>query len=92
MFPDVDRTEQQLLTKAGSGKGLEFIDFNTSDPFAALGTIEGFFADDDQPEKETKKSSGFFSLDSEDDEDTKYKTPTGEKILSEFTSFFKGFS
>lgn len=94
MFPDVDRTEQQLLTKAGTGKGLEFIDFNTSDPFAALGTIEGFFADDQEEEEEetTKKSSGFFSLDSEEDEDTKYKTPTGEKILSEFTSFFKGFS
>lgn len=93
MFPDVDRTEQQLLTKAGTGKGLEFIDFDTSDPFAALGTIEGFFADDQQTEEDTtKKSSGFFSLDSEEDEDTKYKTPTGEKILSEFTSFFKGFS
>jgi hypothetical protein len=92
MFPDVDRTEQQLLTKAGSGKGLEFIDFDTSDPFASLGTIEKFFASDEEPTTTKKTSSGFFSLDSEDDEDTNYKTPTGEQILSEFTSFFKGFS
>ncbi len=93
MFPDVDRTEQQLLTKAGGGKGLEFIDLDTSDPFAALGSIEGFFQEDQQPEETDKeKSSSFFSLDYGDDEDTKYKSSSGEKILSEFTSFFKGFS
>ena len=92
MFPDVDRTEQQLLTKAGGGKGLEFINFDTSDPFAALGSIESFFAaDEEEPVDEEKKSSSFFSLDSED-EDTDYKSPSGEKFLSEFTSFFKGFS
>jgi hypothetical protein len=96
MFPDVDRTEQQLLTKAGKGTGLELVDFDTSDPFAALGSIEGFFAEDEKPlKKDTKKSdsSNFFSLDYEDeDEDTDYKSATGEKILSDFTSFFKGFS
>lgn len=93
MFPDVDRTEQQLLTKAGGGKGLEFIDFDTSDPFASLGSIEGFFQEDQEPTQTDKeKSSSFFSLDYEDDEDTKYKSSTGEKILSDFTSFFKGFS
>jgi hypothetical protein len=93
MFPDVDRTEQQLLTKAGTGKGLEMIGLDTSDPFAALGSIEGFFQEDQEPSKDTeKKSSSFFSLDYEDDEDTDYKSDTGQKILSDFTSFFKGFS
>jgi hypothetical protein len=93
MFPDVDRTEQQLLTKIKSGKGLEFIGFDTSDPFSSLGSIEGFFEEDQQPEKtDEEKSSSFFGLDYEDEEDTKYKSATGEKILSEFTSFFKGFS
>lgn len=94
MFPDVDRTEQQLLTKAGSDKGLEFINFDTSDPFAALGSIESFFKEDQKTEEDTdaESSSNFFSLDYGDDEDTKYKSATGDKILSDFTSFFKGFS
>lgn len=94
MFPDVDRTEQQFLTKAGKGKGLELIGLDTSDPFAALGSVEKFFQEDQEPVKDKKdKPSSFFSLDYEkDDEDTKYKSATGEKILSDFTSFFKGFS
>lgn len=93
MFPDVDRTEQQLLTKAGTGKGLEMIGLDTSDPFASLGSIEKFFQEDEEPAEDTgEKSSSFFSLDYGDDEDTKYKSATGEKILSDFTSFFKGFS
>lgn len=95
MFPDLDRTEQEVLTRAGTGKGLEFIDFDTSDPFAALGSIEGFFQDEGPTEEDSGTSSkpdSFFSLDYEDDEDTKYKSATGERILSDFTSFFKGFS
>lgn len=93
MFPDVDRTEQQLLTKAGTGKELEMIGLDTSDPFAALGSVEKFFQEDEEPLGDTKnKSSSFFSLDYEDDEDTDYKSATGQRILSDFTSFFKGFS
>lgn len=93
MFPDVDRTEQQLLTKAGTGKGLEMIGLDTSDPFAALGSVEKFFQEDEGPAADTSdKSSSFFSLDYGDDEDTEYKSATGQKILSDFTSFFKGFS
>lgn len=93
MFPDVDRTEQQLLTRAGTGKGLEMIGLDTSDPFAALGSVEKFFQEDQEPLEDVKdKYSSFFSLDYEDDEDTDYKSDTGQKILSDFTSLFKGFS
>lgn len=93
MFPDIDRTEQQLLTKSGAGKGLEMIKLDTTDPFAALGSVEKFFLEDQESSKATsKKSSSFFDLDYGDDEDTDYKSNTGQKILSDFTSFFKGFS
>ena len=48
MFPDLDRSEQQLLTKAGTGEGLEFAELDLSDPFASLGTIQGFFGEDEE--------------------------------------------
>jgi hypothetical protein len=94
-FPDVDRSEQQLLTKAGSNEALKLSGLNFSDPFASLGTIESFFAED-EPSGTTRNTSGdedtdtnFFSLGS-DKEDEDYKSATGQKILGEFTSIFKG--
>lgn len=96
-FPDVDRSEQSLLTKAGGDKALKLTGLDFSDPFASLGTIEGFFADDNTAEDEEDESSStdktdtsdFFSLGS-DEEDTDYKSEKGQKILGEFTSMFKG--
>jgi hypothetical protein len=92
-FPDVDRSEQTLLTQAGSNTGLKTIGLDFNDPFASLGTIEGFLEDEDTTTKTEKTTStnesDFFSLGS-DEEDTDYKTPTGQKILGEFTSLFKG--
>jgi hypothetical protein len=43
MFPDVGGAEQQLLTKAGTGKNLALNKLDFKDPFASLGTLEGFF-------------------------------------------------
>jgi len=90
-FPDVDRSEQILLTKAGSDKGLEMYNLDLSDPFASLGTIEGFFEEDTTLQDKSDKSdeSSFFSLGLSDDDDD-YKSKTGETILGEFTSMFKG--
>jgi len=96
-FPDVDRSEQALLTKAGSDKALKTYGLDFNDPFASLGTIESFFADenaadaasDKNTDTDTDTSSSFFSLGS-DEEDTDYKSATGQKILGEFTSMFKG--
>jgi hypothetical protein len=95
-FPDVDRSEQIFLTKAGKGTSLETNNIDLSDPFASLGTI-GDFLDEDTSTTSSKtkssspSSSSFFSLGSEEDEDTDYKSKTGQKILGEFTSLFKGY-
>jgi len=91
-FPDVDRSEQKLLTKSGKDSALTSFGLDLSDPFASLGTIESFLDEDTTTtdEKTEPSSSSFFSLGSEEDEDTNYKSKTGEKILGEFTSMFKG--
>ena len=91
-FPDLDRSEQTLLTKSGKDSALTSFGLDLSDPFASLGTIESFLDEDTTTtdEKTEPSSSSFFSLGSEEDEDTNYKSKTGEKILGEFTSMFKG--
>lgn len=96
MFPDVDRSEQQLLTKAGSGSNLALNKLDFSDPFASLGTLQSFFDEDQEPTSSTTTSkeeddiSSYFKIGFDSDEED-YKSSTGEKILGEFTSMFKGF-
>jgi len=92
LFPDTDRTEQQLLTKAGSNQALALKGLDLSDPFASLGTIENFFADENTSTRSQSSSStsDVFNL-GLDDEETDYKSKTGSDILGEFTSMFKGF-
>ena len=97
-FPDVDRSEQQLLTKAGIDSGLSFKNLDFSDPFSAVSDLEGLFGSDertdeleeDEEDRETKRSS-FFSLGLDDEDETDYKSKTGSDILGEFTSMFMGF-
>jgi hypothetical protein len=92
-FPDLDRSEQSLLTKAGANTALKTTGLDFTDPFASLGTIESFFNDENEEstssDTSTDDTSSFFSLGS-DKEDTDYKSATGQKILGEFTSMFKG--
>ena len=95
-FPDVDRSEQAFLTKAGKGDTFKMDAFDLSDPMAALGTVEDFLSDGEKPDKierkeKTKPSSTFFSLGlgDEEEEDEDYKSKTGSDILGQFTSFFK---
>lgn len=92
-FPDTDRTEQQLLTKAGTSTNLELKGLDFSDPFASLGTVQGFFGDEDQDstDSSSEKESDIFGLGLDDDDSTQYKSKTGSQILGEFTSMFKGF-
>ena len=90
-FPDLDRSEQTLLTKAGSDAALKTYGLDLSDPFASLGTIESFFdADETDTEEDTSPSSSFFKVGLDEDENVTYKSKTGEQILGEFTSMFKG--
>jgi hypothetical protein len=92
LFPDTDRSEQQLLTKAGADSALQLKGLDLSDPFASLGTIQSFFGDEDTDttDETTTKEKSIFNL-GLDDEETSYKSKTGSQILGEFTSMFKGF-
>jgi hypothetical protein len=97
-FPDVDRSEQIALTKAGQDTALKTYGLDFSDPFASLGTIESFFSAEDEADKKQEDEdvstapSSFFKLGLEnDDSETNYKSKSGQQILGEFTSMFKGF-
>ena len=58
-MPDVDRSDQEMISnvlKGGTG-GIGF-DIDTSDPFAAIGSIESLFSDTKkQPLKDTQENS-----------------------------------
>lgn len=90
-FPDVDRSEQTALTKAGTGSTFEISGLNFKDPLASLGTLEKFMADEEEaPVEEDTSSSSFFSLGLDDEEEGYTKSKSGSQILGEFTSMFKG--
>jgi hypothetical protein len=93
-FPDMDRSEQVLLTKSGKDESLKTTGLDFTDPFASLGTIESFF-DADEPEKTTDKpepkTNSYFRIAMGEDEDEPLtKSKSGSSILGEFTSMFKG--
>jgi hypothetical protein len=93
-FPDMDRSEQVLLTKAGKDESLKTSGLDFTDPFASLGTIESFF-DADEPEKTTDKpepkTNSYFRIAmGEDEDEPTTKSKSGASILGEFTSMFKG--
>jgi hypothetical protein len=94
-FPDMDRSEQVLLTKSGKNEGLKTSGLDFKDPFASLGTIESFF-DADEPKETTDKpepkTNSYFRIAMDEDEDEPTtKSKSGASILGEFTSMFKGF-
>lgn len=86
-FPDLDRSEQVALTKAGTNEALKTTGLDFSDPFASLGTIESFFGENKTTEEPAKTS--YFTIDT--DEELPTKTKAGQGFLDEFTSMFKGF-
>lgn len=93
---DVSKEEMQLMEQGASQKGLQlggnFAGLTSDDPFTALGSLSGLFGSTDETatDKEKATSSYFKLLDDEDKED--YKSKSGERILGEFTSLFKGFT
>lgn len=94
-FPDVNRSEQALLTKAGKNDALKTTGLDFSDPFASLGTIESFFGQDEDEktttEKPEPKTNSYFRIAmDEDEEEPLTKSKSGSSILGEFTSMFKG--
>ena len=84
------------MEQGASQKGLQlggnFAGLTSDDPFTALGSLSGLFGSTDETatDKEKATSSYFKLLDDEDKED--YKSKSGERILGEFTSLFKGFT
>ena len=92
-FPDLERSEQKLLTVGGRDEPLQTTELDFGDPFASLGTLQSFFDDEEQAADEEdapKQDKSYFSLNL-DDEDEDYKSKRGQEILGEFTSMFKGF-
>jgi hypothetical protein len=89
-FPDLDKSEQVALTKAGTNTALKVTGLDLSDPFASLGTIESFFDEEAPEDAEPGSVDNYFKLGLEN-EDSEYKSKTGSQILGEFTSMFKGF-
>jgi len=94
-FPDLNRSEQRLLTKGGKDDPLKTWGLDMSDPFASLGTISSFFDEEDEAERTKedddikKKQKSYFTFD--DDDDWEYSTGKKEKqVLDEFTTLFKG--
>jgi hypothetical protein len=93
LFPDTDRAEQQLLTKAGSGSNLELKKLDFSNPMASLSSVQSFFDDgeaDTEEDSDATKDTDIFKL-GLDEDSANYKSKTGSQILGEFTSMFKGF-
>ena len=88
-FPDLDRSEQVALTKAGTNEALKTTGLDFSDPFAAFGTVESLFGDDEDTTEESPSRTSYFTIDDEDELPTKSKA--GQGFLDEFTSLFKGF-
>jgi hypothetical protein len=93
-FPDMDRSEQVLLTKSGKDESLKTSGLDFSEPFASLVTIESF-VDAEETEKTTDKpepkTNSYFRIAmGEDEDEPTTKSKSGASILGEFTSMFKG--
>jgi hypothetical protein len=97
MFPDLDRSEQRLLTKAGKDERLKAYGLDLSSPFSSLGTIESFFPEaQKEVDKETAEEqakdfyTSYFKISEDQEEEEPAKSKSGQAFLGEFTSMFKG--
>lgn len=98
-MPDVDRSEQQVISKTLAGKGLldDIEDF--SDPFSAftgisslMGEDASYFSEDTADEDSNKKTeSSYFNIFVDDEEELPEKSTSAKSFLKDFTSSFAGF-
>lgn len=96
-MPDVDRSEQELIstTMSKEGVGLDLGDME--DPFTALSSLSGLFGTDetdlaDNKEETVKKTPSYFNIFGEDtEEELPQKSKAAQSFLGEFTSMFSGF-
>lgn len=90
-FPDIDRSEQIALTKAGRNEALKTTGLDLETPYASLDTLESFFdTGTEDTEKTSEPSTSYFKINL--DEELPGKSKSGQGFLDEFTSLFKGFS
>jgi hypothetical protein len=94
---DVDRSEMELVTQANKGMQASslFSGLSSKDPFESLVSIQGLFDEGDKSkttDTKEKPAPSYFKLFEDEKEDTDYKSKSGQKILGEFTSLFKGFT
>lgn len=94
---DIDRGEMELFTQGSKAGGIQlggsYSGLTSGDPFESMASMESLF--DTAKETKTtedKQAPSYFRLFDEEDTDDDYKSATGQKILGEFTSMFKGFS
>jgi hypothetical protein len=99
-MPDVDRSEQELISKTMSKEGLKFDLGDMEDPFSALSNLSGLFGadetnleDEEDSEKESSKTTpSYFNIFGEDsEEELPQKSKAAQSFLGEFTSMFSGF-
>ena len=72
----------------------DFAGLTSRDPFEAVFSMEKLFAEENlanQTKTDDEEAPSYFRL-FDEDETEDYKSATGQKILGEFTSLFKGFS
>jgi hypothetical protein len=101
-MPDVNRQDMEFLTQASKGfkEGTALSSLSSSDPFEALGSIEGLFADEDTSNEASSKTSSstgkksYFNLyeDDDDDDTTTSKSNAGQSFLGSFSSAFKNLT
>ena len=95
-MPDMDRTDLDMITQGL--EGLTFKGADMSDPFTALGSIQGFLGDEDSDlfgtpnedeDKDKDNEPGYFDLFADEKNNDDYASDTGRDIINDFTSFFK---
>ena len=95
-MPDVDRSEQEVISKVMSDKGLTLEGLNADDPFSAFTGISSLMGEDGQlfeSDKQDKSpvESSYFNIFGDDEEDLPQKSEAAQSFISDFTSMFKGF-
>jgi len=95
-MPDVDRSDQELIAKSMSDKGLTFDATDMEDPFSALTNLSGLLGEDEnvfeQEEDTEPKETSYFNIFGGDTEELPKKSKAAQSFLGEFTSMFSGFN
>lgn len=95
-MPDVDRSEQELISQNMTDKGLKFDMGDMEDPFSAFTNISGLLGEEGtvfEKDEDTKpKETSYFNIFGGDtEEELPKKSKAAQSFLGEFTSMFSEF-